>query len=41
MLILTLKFELTGTQETDAESALNQEIKLDGGFIWKRKQITF
>ena len=29
-----LKFELTGTQETDAQGALNQKIKLDGAFNW-------
>ena len=29
-----LKFELTGTQETDAEGELNQKIKLDGAFNW-------
>ena len=29
-----LKFELTGTQETDAEATLNQKIKLDGAFNW-------
>ena len=27
-----LKFELTGIQETDAGSTLNQQIKLDGAF---------
>ena len=29
-----LKFELTGTHETNAEGALNQKIKLDGAFNW-------
>ena len=29
-----LKFELTGTQESDAEGTLNQKIKLDGAFNW-------
>ena len=29
-----LKFELTGTLETDASGEFNQEIKLDGGFNW-------
>ena len=29
-----LKFELTGTQETDTEGTLNQKIKLDGAFNW-------
>ena len=29
-----LKFELTGTQETDAQGILNQQIKLDGAFNW-------
>ena len=29
-----LKFELTGTQEKDAEGTLNQKIKLDGAFSW-------
>ena len=29
-----LKFELTGTQEKDAEGTLNQQIKLDGAFNW-------
>ena len=29
-----LKFELTGTQETDREGTLNQKIKLDGAFNW-------
>ena len=29
-----LRFELTGTQETDTEGTLNQKIKLDGSIIW-------
>ena len=29
-----LKFELTGSQGTDTEGALNQQIKLDGAFHW-------
>ena len=29
-----LKFELTGTQETDAQGKLNQQFKLDGAFNW-------
>ena len=29
-----LKFELTGTQETEAQGTLNQKIKLDGAFTW-------
>ena len=29
-----LKFELTGTQETDTEGSLNQKIKLDGALNW-------
>ena len=29
-----LKFELTGTQETDTSGDLNQQIKLDGAFNW-------
>ena len=29
-----LKFELTGTQETDTQGTLIQQIKLDGAFNW-------
>ena len=29
-----LKFELTGTQETDVEGTLYQKFKLDGAFNW-------
>ena len=29
-----LKFELTGTQESDAQGTLNQLIKLDGALYW-------